>query len=297
MKKYISENMCDYEVYTLLKDRFDNPLIQFLAIDQTIPPALWGKMSLSYPGYKINVFLKGDFNVIIGDNVTKPVYGDICILRPNEIHIGQIPYANHLEYFELVIMESAFESLDSKASELLSFIQKRNDNFLQLTSSITERIIDYCRQMTCALQENRPESSAIAYAYTLLILDLMNRHAQHDLYRSRRSSLPEELVNAIRYIDEYYTTQLTLNDIAASVNVSVSYLIRRFKNAIGLTPYQYIQKRRIEHAKVLLVNGATVSDACYKSGFSNCSYFISVFKEITGVTPKQYKEKQSLYRT
>ena len=52
-----------------------------------------------------------------------------------------------------------------------------------------------------------------------------------------------------------------------------------------------ITSMKIQYAKTLLQGGKSVTEACYDSGFSDCSYFISTFQKITGVTPGQYKKE------
>lgn len=59
-----------------------------------------------------------------------------------------------------------------------------------------------------------------------------------------------------------------------------------------MTIYQYIVNIRINNAKIMLENGETVTNACYFSGFEDCSNFISTFKKIVGITPFKYKNQQ-----
>jgi len=53
---------------------------------------------------------------------------------------------------------------------------------------------------------------------------------------------------------------------------------------MGVTINYYIRHKKISKSKELLQNGATVTEACFQSGFNNTSYFIKAFREIVGVT-------------
>ena len=71
----------------------------------------------------------------------------------------------------------------------------------------------------------------------------------------------------------------------------VAYLSRLFKQYVGTSVYNYITVTRIANAQKLLKNGATVTEACFCSGFEDCSNFIRTFKKLTGETPLGYKKK------
>ena len=60
----------------------------------------------------------------------------------------------------------------------------------------------------------------------------------------------------------------------------------------GTTPNQYIINCRVQKAKELLLNGASVERACAESGFNNLSHFSRIFKSKVGQSPKQYQKDQ-----
>jgi methylphosphotriester-DNA--protein-cysteine methyltransferase len=67
-----------------------------------------------------------------------------------------------------------------------------------------------------------------------------------------------------------------------------------FSKHIGVTVREYLRIRKVGLAKQLLDGGASVTFACYESGFGDCSYFIKCFKQYTGLTPLQYKQGHSV---
>lgn len=93
-----------------------------------------------------------------------------------------------------------------------------------------------------------------------------------------------------RYIDNHYHENLLLQSIADHFYISREYISRKFKLEFGLNASDYIEKIRIENAKILLMNnGLQISDVAVEVGFQDGRYFSKVFKKVVGVTPKRYK--------
>jgi AraC-like DNA-binding protein len=94
------------------------------------------------------------------------------------------------------------------------------------------------------------------------------------------------------YIDRYYGTALTLEQLAAVTAVSKFHLVRCFAAAYGETPIRYLTRRRVERAQDLL-RGAnlTVSEVCIAVGFSSLGSFSARFKELVGETPTAYRDR------
>jgi AraC-like DNA-binding protein len=97
--------------------------------------------------------------------------------------------------------------------------------------------------------------------------------------------LCDKVVEAKKFIDANYYTKISLDDIAAKACISKFHFIRMFKKFFGITPNQYLVKVRLENAKELLKNGATVSTACFSVGFDSTTTFAGLFKKMTGATP------------
>lgn len=98
---------------------------------------------------------------------------------------------------------------------------------------------------------------------------------------------------AILYIDSDPSRELSLSIIAEQLNLSAAYLSSIFKKEIGKTITDFINERRISHAKLLLKTTAlqiqTVAAHC---GFLDVHYFSRVFKKIVGKTPKSYRSEK-----
>ncbi len=99
----------------------------------------------------------------------------------------------------------------------------------------------------------------------------------------------------LTYINEHYSEEISLEDLAKSANVSKSECLRCFKSCLDTTPYKYIIEFRLSKAANLLKNtNIPVSSIASAVGFNHISHFGKCFKEKTGVTPKEYRETKKV---
>ena len=92
------------------------------------------------------------------------------------------------------------------------------------------------------------------------------------------------------YIEEHYNENIGRDEIAQAICVAPTYLSKLFHDEVGMSLREYINSRRIEQAKKLLVDtNDNVSDIAMKVGFENIPYFSTVFKKYCKMTPFAWK--------
>lgn len=100
-----------------------------------------------------------------------------------------------------------------------------------------------------------------------------------------------KLRRAKEFINENLEDDLSLSEIAESVELSTYHFARAFKRTTGLTPQQYLTERRIERAKGLLAKSdLPLVEVGFRSGFKNQSHFTTLFRKFTRMTPKVWRE-------
>jgi len=102
----------------------------------------------------------------------------------------------------------------------------------------------------------------------------------------------ERMKQMLRFVEEHYAEELTVQLIAGSVALSESACLRSFRQMLGITPIQYVKQYRVEKAADLLrstrLKTGEIGAEC---GFTDGSYFIKIFREIKHCTPKEYRMK------
>lgn len=95
----------------------------------------------------------------------------------------------------------------------------------------------------------------------------------------------------IAFVEEHLGDNLRLTDLAALVAYSPDHFARLFKQTFGLSPYQYILRRRVERAKLLLrARAHSIAEVAVLCGFGSQAHLHAAFKARTGVTPGLFRK-------
>ena len=103
------------------------------------------------------------------------------------------------------------------------------------------------------------------------------------------ASVNPTVEEALKYIKEHLTEELTLKTVSSSVSLSPTHFHQTFKRAVGKPLREYIEEQRLKKAiKLLTTTEKTLTDIAYESGFSSQSYFSFVFKRKMKKAPREY---------
>lgn len=95
----------------------------------------------------------------------------------------------------------------------------------------------------------------------------------------------------MNYIDLHIEDEITLKTLADLSSYSEYYISKRFKKETGITPAEYIRRRRLERAKFLLrTTRMDVQQISERLRFGSHSYFADLFRREFGVSPTQWRE-------
>ncbi|MDO6595970.1 AraC family transcriptional regulator [Oceanihabitans sp. 2_MG-2023] len=98
-----------------------------------------------------------------------------------------------------------------------------------------------------------------------------------------------------KYVNKNYQEHISLDEIAAYVNLTVPAFCRYFKKVTGKTFTQFVNECRIFYAtKLLTESQSSITDICFECGFNNFSHFNKVFNEVIGKSASKYRNEMRL---
>lgn len=233
-------------------------------------------------GY-LEIFLNisGDVSFLVNNSLYPVLGGDIIISRPGDIHKGIFHSCATYDYV-CVWIDADF------ASPVFSFL--RRDDFCPLLS-FDERTRKQLHSLIFSLSDacESGGSELEKISYLLRILTVLEQKSAPK--SSVQADIPNTFQQVLDDINENFAEIRNVNDILTSHPVSSATLTRWFRKYLRSTPREYLESVRLSHAELLLSDGCSVTEACMRSGFSDCSHFIVLFKKKFGETPLKYKKK------
>ncbi len=199
------------------------------------------------------------------------------------------PFVPH-KYFP--VKDTWYTNFISFSGYLASEIPKMlgSHDFLIASDSPSFSFSDFIRNSFSFKQSDNSydlEQLSIS-TYTFLIMLKKNSSIDPNTFSGRYVNY---MVPVLDIIHTKYTENITTQQLADCVYISPQYLGKLFKHFLGISTYQYIKTYRLNKAKELLLtsHALSISEICYRVGFSDTSRFIQTFKAETGYTPAQYK--------
>ena len=108
---------------------------------------------------------------------------------------------------------------------------------------------------------------------------------------SREIVYEERARKILQFIQEHYSEDITVEDVAAQVHISRTECFRCFQKITGQSPKSYLNSYRIRQAmRQLETTDDSITAICFSCGFNNMSYFVKRFRESAGVSPGKYRE-------
>lgn len=116
--------------------------------------------------------------------------------------------------------------------------------------------------------------------------------ALHQIREEREQQTITVLDRAQAYIQDRYTEDLSLEEVADFVHLNAHYFSKIFKQQTGSNFIDYVTKLRIDKAKSLMNSESlSLKEVCYKVGYNDPNYFSRVFKRVTGITASEFRNQ------
>src|SRR5580700_1006607 len=125
-----------------------------------------------------------------------------------------------------------------------------------------------------------------------LAVALVNGYAvRHRSVQTHRGGLGSARLRRIKeFVDAKIEDELTVSEMAQSVELSAAHFSRMFRKSTGESPHHFVLRHRVERAKLMLrAAEGRVLDVAVACGFKTQQHFARVFRRICGVSPTEYR--------
>lgn len=263
-KSYISKNIAIFipeefviERKVIIRD------YHFVIFHTTPPPAKIGNKEFQ--------FRKGSF---------------VCIEPDVELEVNPKHKVNAVKYISISVKKDFFEEVAWEIIGTKNIKFKNKDNaysnqLLDLIKFLVKEIINFGEKCPLMIESIETQISI------QILRDSLPRHL---VYGKNNISDNDCINQSIKYMEEYYSSNITINEICNIIFISPSHFQRIFKKHMNQTPYNYLMKLRVNKAKEMFKNHeVNIEEIARLCGFLSASHFSSAFKNIEGLSPSQYR--------
>ncbi|MBN8789198.1 MAG: AraC family transcriptional regulator [Terrimonas sp.] len=252
-----------------------------------------------HPEYELVLVTKSTGRRMVGDHIGYFNEGDLVLMGPMLPHVwvndNQFISGTNKEAADAIVVQFVQDFLGENFLELpeiegLKKILKLSQGGLEIKGKTRKRITEMMMQM--------PDASGLQrFSLLFAIFDQLARTREYEPLASpafaNSSALQESdrFNNITEYIMRNFDNEITLAEVAAVGNMSITTFCNFFKSHYRVTFVEYLNEIRVGHACKLLNNPQkNIVEAAYECGFNNLANFNRQFKKLKNMTPTEYRK-------
>ncbi|MBZ4665881.1 helix-turn-helix domain-containing protein [Mahella sp.] len=258
---------------------FDMPMHQHRSIELMYVSK--GKCTISIMEHSLTLSA-GEFVLINGD-----IPHRLYVKRGRNCHVANMEFI----FCPSDDVLCSISDLWTLSDEIRKFLSSDNE-FFHLSDSETLYVTVWD-----ILRELESDDASKNLLLPLMVLELMLKMSR--IYCADQiadhSSANVYVNKSLDYMRRHYSEDISIDDIAVALSISTRYFQKIFKQAIGHTPMEHLNKLRIDKAKLLLrKTDIPLTDLCLMVGINSRQYFSYLFKKYTGLSPSEFRRKSNV---
>lgn len=241
----------------------------------------WFNIQHSHDFCEILYVAGGEGEAILEGKKFRLAPGDLVVVNPGTLHEERSDAKAPLRLIFLAIRDFAVPGLPAgclsqEKYRVLSCGEYRYkmDIYLRELLQETSSQIEFYQEI----------SQGLVSALLVLVMRLIRINTEDE------AALSQECQKIKEYLDQNFTSPITLDSLSETVYISKHYLSHLFKEQTGVSPIKYLTSKRMEKAcELLSETELPVSEVSKAVGYENPLYFSQVFKRIYGISPVKYR--------
>lgn len=250
----------------------------FLSSDQSILSTRFH----FHNGYEVCYIASGNTDYSVNGYVLHLVEGDCIIIPPYTMHkIFNSENGNKvlLNFFDSYLKKGFSKSV---AKEILNRVSDKDYIILHDKTNRIASVFDEINE------EAKKPKQGEAYAY---LGELLSVFSEKKITINDIVPIPKCVESTIEFIQNHYSSPITLNDVSQKTGFTKNYICSAFKQHFGITANEYLTGLRLKNACYMLSEtNYSEKKIAQNCGFSSLSYFIKVFTKHLNETPASYRK-------
>ncbi len=250
-----------------------------------------------HPEVELTWIQSGQIEYCVNENRYMLTAGDGLFCNANTLHAGYMIENENCDYLSITfhprfIYGYVGSLLHTKYVDYITNNQQWDSLKLSRSKEWQQDILAHIQKIY-ELSQNPSNDVEIQINIELTIIwqKLFNYFSTLPESNIRETEHLDRLKTILLFIREHYSEAITLEEIAASVNICRSECCRFFKKHMHMTLFEYLMFYRIQQSLPLLKNNESVTKIAGMVGFSNPCYYGKIFKRYMNCSPSQYKRE------
>lgn len=249
--------------------------------------------------YEISFITEGSGKRIVADSIEEFQPGDLVFLGRNLPHVwiaDKEMVTPSTRTLEMVFLQFTDQILGSQLLALPEF------KYVTKAMSFSERGIQIVGQTLNEVSELMLQMPYLKGFERMLhffkMMDIIGKSDSHlhlaskEYLKTRFTTGNKRIATIHEYLMNNYREEVNLKQLASLVNMAEGSLCRFFRENMGMTLFEYLNKIKTDFScKLLMDPDLSILEVCLDSGFNNLSHFNKQFKKSTGVTPMEFRKR------
>lgn len=287
---------------SLLSDKGSMPVV-FEGLERVLEKKTLMKESSVHSTHELFYLRNGKVEFIIQGKKVTVERGNAIIIRPDVEHTAKIvsSVADSLVlYFGFSKDKSNNRRAQTSLESFFDFAEgqdnatNKNEPYIVISGTYKKAISNIMERIVDEKKEDNYSKDLMMEILTVELMITLSRAMKKEWEANlqvRTGKARELVILAKDYIDSNYESGITVANAASYVFLSQGYFTRAFRDEFGVSPMNYLMKKRIDKACELLENPEIkVSGIAIQAGFSSPQRFNVAFRKQMGKTPLEYRK-------
>jgi AraC-like DNA-binding protein len=242
-----------------------------------------------HPSYSIGVIEAGvGGNYYQGATYLAPA-NSIVLMNPEEAHTGfsaaGLPLTYRMLYLSVDCIHKTTSEFQMKGTPYFKEAVVQDDGLAKRILSLHALLVQSQDQL---VQQT---------LFVEVLAALLDRYADMKT-GSAQGRQEHRIIQFMKdYLHDNFASNISLDQLTKLTSLNRSYLVRVFRQTVGMPPYTYLNQIRVEKAKQFLGQGMSIAEAAIAVGMADQSHLNRHFKRIVGISPGKYRKMSTSFKT